>query len=217
MRRSLPSIAAIYFVMKPPNSVLYVGQSKNLCNRFKRHHCLKKFEQHYDDYYGMGEDDPKVFYIDYSSLSDDQRIYDEYQYIGKLNPPYNIGGTLKDDVQKYTYNLFKILLNLSIVFPKKEIINYINIYSYGSATRGNPLAGSALLQKVILTDYEILKDNNKIIYQFKFDVSETINLEIFQENFTNTIIQNFSLPEDFCEKENIAIITDLTISITSNK
>lgn len=211
MRWQMPHIPVIYFVIKQPDLVLYIGQSKNLYNRFQRHDQLKNFRRHYDEFEEV-ENHPKVFYLDCSGLSDEQRIYHEYYYIGKLNPIYNQTGTLKNDIQNYTYNFFKILSNLALVFSKEDIINFINRYAYGVPTERNPFTGLALANNVKLVDYEVTRKNDYIVYEFKFDISEIIDIVLFKEIFTHTIIQNYDLPKDFCEKEKLSILPCLTIS-----
>ncbi len=63
----MPHIPVIYFVVKQPDLVLYIGQSKNLYNRFQRHDQLKNFRRHYDEFEEV-ENHPKVFYLDCSGL-----------------------------------------------------------------------------------------------------------------------------------------------------
>jgi hypothetical protein len=142
-------------------------------------------------------------------LSEEQRIYNEYQYISRLNPIYNVAGTFGHSVKIYTIDLFKILLNLNHVFSKQEIINYINLYSYGIATKFNPIPCLNLLNKIQLIDYSISRRNKQIIYQFKFEISETINREQFRVFFTDTIIQYQLLPKNLCDNENISITPEL--------
>ena len=42
-RAKLPKVAAIYFVITPSNKLLYIGQSKNLFNRWLQHHRYQQF------------------------------------------------------------------------------------------------------------------------------------------------------------------------------
>jgi hypothetical protein len=42
--KMLPPISAIYFVLNPSNEVLYIGQSRNLFQRFLAHHRLTDFK-----------------------------------------------------------------------------------------------------------------------------------------------------------------------------
>lgn len=119
---------------------------------------------------------------------------------------------MKNDIQNYTYNFFKILSNLALVFSKEDIINFINRYAYGVPTERNPFTGLALANNVKLVDYEVTRKNDYIVYEFKFDISEIIDIVLFKEIFTHTIIQNYDLPKDFCEKEKLSILPCLTIS-----
>ena len=42
-RAKLPKVSAIYFVITPSNKLLYIGQSKNLFNRWLQHHRYQQF------------------------------------------------------------------------------------------------------------------------------------------------------------------------------
>ena len=42
-RAKLPHISAIYFVITPSNKLLYIGQTKNLFNRWLQHHRYQQF------------------------------------------------------------------------------------------------------------------------------------------------------------------------------
>jgi predicted GIY-YIG superfamily endonuclease len=42
-RSKLPQVSAIYFVITPSNKLLYIGQTKNLFNRFLQHHRYQQF------------------------------------------------------------------------------------------------------------------------------------------------------------------------------
>ncbi len=44
-KNNLPSLACLYLVLSSSNEVLYIRRSKNLCKRWKQHHCQQEVEK----------------------------------------------------------------------------------------------------------------------------------------------------------------------------
>lgn len=197
----LPETPAIYFVIKPPNIVLYVGQSKNLLNRFKSHNKSRKFEMHCD--YSDIKNDPKIYYWACPHLLEEERIEIEYVYINKLDPLYNISGTFKDNVQNYARKFWKIFINLESFLPRETIIEYINKYSFGAEKK--QFSSLGLLGQVFFSGYDILHKDELIIYNFSFGFSKCINQDLFKDVFISTLSKNYLLPEEVLQVERIEI------------
>ena len=158
----LPEIPAIYFVVKLPNTILYIGQTKNLLKRIKTHNYTLQFERHCNEYKDI-ESYPSVYYLDCNGLSESERVYYEYKCISLLPTMYNKSGTLENDLKIYFENLSKFLLTLTNGCEKQLIINYINQYAHQCSSRQNPLEILLTANKVKILDYEIIKNKNEII------------------------------------------------------
>lgn len=205
----LPQNAAIYFIVNPPDQLLYIGQSKNVFNRLRNHEYLKNIRRYKDNKNIII--DLRIFYLDCSSIPEESRLYYEYVYISNFKPAHNKVGRIEEDIKNYAHHFFRIFSNLSFLYSKECVIKIINSYSYESKTKFNPNGGKSLKDKVLLDNFnvEFVQEKNRIIYEFYFQISSNISLDVFEEIFKDTL-SKYHLPrKEALEGENIMLLTKI--------
>lgn len=214
-KRQLPEIPCVYFVIKLPNILLYIGSTKNLYNRFNKHHLLRRF-QSYSYEHENNFNYPEVFYLECNNLSEEERFFLEYKYINEYSTIYNKSGTFEDHLKTYIKNLYRFLFTLNICYSKNEIINYINTYAHYSGLKENPQGILSTKNQVFFKNYDTIKNSNQIIFQYEFELSNTLDKELFIKIVNSQIFQHHILPKQFKQEKDISVVLKILVNTLEN-